>query len=296
MRKILIPIILCLILLLGACGKNSREGALIEGASPTPTMEPGILPGAPGQSGEPKGSETPAPESTPYKSNLYDPSIFVIEAKGASRQELAPGYYADYECEIYLHKIDQNDNRVTTGDYQGVFWMNVTINADEFIADIIGDAPIAIDFGVGGEAVCDTLGIYLNTTDDKAWTNYTITDDNGDPLPLTQDSPVGKGSFVAVSKNVYLEAHARGVQGEKIDYSDASSGDLIDVNYVINVEPDSMESGTQRKVTINLSGEGFNMNMEGVLTRLPGYLEDVEDYYNSDGYKNSTWNRMQPSE
>lgn len=68
---------------------------------------------------------------------------------------------------------------------------------------------------------------------------------------------------------------------------------MLDINYVIHVEPDSAESNAQRKVIINLSGEGFNMNMEGVLKRLPGYREDVEDYYNSAGYKNSTWSRLQ---
>lgn len=70
-------------------------------------------------------------------------------------------------------------------------------------------------------------------------------------------------------------------------------GDLYETNYVINVEPDSAESNSQRKVIINLSGEGFNMNLDGVLKRLPGYREDLEDYYNSDGYKNSTWRKLQ---
>jgi hypothetical protein len=292
MRKVLILVAACLILALSACGEPPQEEALTQAATPTPTATPGDLPRGSNESA-PKDTESEAPAPTPYKSNLYDPSIFVIEAKGTHQQELAPGYYANYECEICLHKIDQNDNRVTAGDYQGVFWMNMAIDADEFIKDAIDNAPIKIDFEVGGEAVCDTLGIYLNTTDDKAWTNYSILDENGDPLPLTQDSPVGKGSFVAVSKNVYLEAHAAGAQGERIDYSDASEGDLLDINYVIHVEPDSAESNAQRKVIINLSGEGFNMNMEGVLKRLPGYREDVEDYYNSAGYKNSTWSRLQ---
>jgi hypothetical protein len=296
MRKILILVVVCLSLVLSACSGTSQEEASPQAATPTPTATPEVLPaGLPGGSdeGEPKGTETEEPAPTPYKSKLYDPSIFVIEAKGTHQQELAPGYYANYECEIYLHKIDQNDNRVTTGDYQGVFWMNVILDADDFIKDMIGDAPIQIDFGVGGEVVCDTLGIYLNTTDDKAWTNYSIPDENGKPHSLTQDSPVGKGSFAAVSKYVYLEAHAAGAQGERIDYSDASAGDLIDINYVINVEPDAAEANARRKVIINLSGEGFSFNIEGVLKRLPGYREDVEDYYDSDGYKNSTWSRLQ---
>jgi hypothetical protein len=295
MRKIFIPIFLCLVLLLGACGQKSQEGALVEGASPAPSPEGVILPGGSNGTATPP-AETAAPAPTPYKSDLYDPSIFVIEAKGTQRQELAPGYYADYECEMYLHKIDANDNRAVAGSYQGVFWMNVTIDAADYISDMLNGAPIDITFGAGGEAVCDNLGISLNTTDDKMWTDYSIKGEDGNPLPLTREMPVGKGSFVTVAKNVYLEAHASGAQGEKVDYSDASSGDLIDVNYVINVEPDSAESNAERKVVINLSGEGFNINMEGVLRRLPGYPEDVEKYYNSDGYKNSTWSRLQPNE
>lgn len=290
MKKVIISVILCVMLLLGACSGAPAENTLI-GASPTPTAEPVILPGGFNGGEESGDNETQPPEPTPYKSNLYDPSIFVIEASGTYKQELAPGYYRNYECEIYLHKIDQNDNRVTAGDYQGVFWMNVTMDADDFIQQMIGDAPASVDFGAGGEVLCDTLGIYLNTTDDKAWVDYTIKDENGEPLPLAQDYSVAKGSFVAVSKNVYLEAHAQGAQGERLDYSDASAGDLLDVNYVINVEPDSAESNAQRKVIINISGEEFNINLEGVLKRLPGYRDDVEDYYNSDGYKNSTWRK-----
>ena len=292
MKKALIAILIGLILILTACGKTTREGALITDASPTPSPKADFSPGGSDEEEQPEHEETQPPENTPYKSNLYDPSIFVIEAYGSHRQELAPGYYADYECDLYVHKIDQNNNRAVAGVYQGVFWMDVTINADEFIKDLIGDAPVNIDFGVGGEAVTDSLGISLNTMDDKAWTDYSITYENGETMPLSQDMPVGKGSFVTVSKNVYLEAHASGAQGEKIDYSDASEGDLIDVNYVINVEPDAMESNASRKVTIHLFGEGFSFNIEGVLKRLPGYPEDVEDYYNSDGYKNATWSRL----
>lgn len=61
-----------------------------------------ILPGGPGQSEE--GDTIPEdelPEESQTKSAIYPPSIFVIEASGKWRQELAPGYYADYECEFY---------------------------------------------------------------------------------------------------------------------------------------------------------------------------------------------------
>lgn len=234
----------------------------------------------------PQSGQTPV--ATPSsKSKLYDPSIFVIQADGKWRKELAPNYFADYEADLYLHKIDPNDNRVVTGSYQGVFWMKVTIDADEYIKDMLKNAPVQMDFAAGGEAICDNLGINLNTTDDKAWVDYTILDDNGDPLPLTQDTPVAKGSFVTVAKDVYLKAKARGAQGERVDYeTEAGTGDLTDANYIIHVQPDSMESGTQRKVVIYLETPGADpMIMNGTLRRLPGYPEDVSDYLNSDEYQ-----------
>ncbi len=287
MKKTISFAFLALILLLSACGGGSG----LAGESATPTPSDIVLPGVPGGTQNPEPSD--GPSSSQYKSKLYDPSIFVIQASGTSRQELDTGYYADYECELYLHKIDANDNRVSTGVYQGVFWMKVTIDAQGFISDMIGSAPIDISFDVGAEAVCDTLGIMLNITDDKAWVNYSIAGEDGKPIPLTQDTPVGKGSFVAVAKNVYLNAKASGAQGEKIDYSNASQGDLTDVNYVINVEPDDMESGTRRNLIINLSGEGFNFTLKGEMLRLPGYPEDVSDYFNSNYKQNSAWKHFQ---
>lgn len=235
----------------------------------------------------PQSEATPIPTAVSKNNKLYDPSIFVIQGEGKWRHELAPNYFADYEADIYLHKIDENDNRAVVGSYQGVFWIKVTFNADQWIKDMIKDAPVQIDFAAGGEAICDTLALSLNTTDDKAWVNYNITDDNGNPLPLTQDTPVGKGSFVVVAKDVYVEARARGAQGEKLDYENqAGEGDLLDVNYVIHVEPDSMESGTERKMVMQFTIPGAPpMTMNGTLRRLPGYREDVSDYLNSDEYK-----------
>lgn len=105
--------------------------------------------------------------------------------------------------------------------------------------------------------------------------------------------PVGKGSFVAVAKNVYLEAHARGAQGETADYSGAGEEDLVDVNYVIHVQPDAAESDSQREVIIELGGEGFRTTLNGVLRRLPGCPEDVSDHLNSSDYQDSAWRHLQ---
>lgn len=292
MRKAFIAICLVLVLLLSACSGNA---GLAANASPAPT-ESGqvLLPGGQTQqTQQPAQTAAQSPAASASKSSLYDPSIFVIEASDSWQDELAPGYYANNECEIYLRKIDSNDNRRVEGSYEGCIWMKTTLDTQEFISDMLKDVPMEASFEAGGEAVADNLAISLNTTDDKAWTNYNITGEDGKPLPLTQDTPVGKGSFVMVSKSIYLEAHASGAQGEKVDYSDASEGDIIDVNYVIHVQPDTKESGTRREVVINLSGENFNRTIKGVMKRLPGYPEDVSDYLNSDEYNNSARKHLQ---
>lgn len=89
------------------------------------------------------------------KRNLYDPSIFVIEASGSWRQELAPGYFADYECELYVDKFDANDNRSASGLYTGVFWMKTSVDAADYLKDFLKDLPVEMDFAAGGEGVCD---------------------------------------------------------------------------------------------------------------------------------------------
>lgn len=288
--------LLCLLLLvfISACG--GKQSAPPQEATQTPTSVIAVIqtpteetqvviPGAHKNPGEPDdeaqtGDESQSPPD--QNSNLYDPSIYVIEASGTYRMELAPGYYADYEVEIYLDKVDSNDNRVVTGSYQGGLWMKTTIDAKEYIKENFGDAPVTIQFDAGGEAVNDNFAIYLNTTDDKAWADYSILDDQGNTLPLTRDTPVAKGGTIAVSKNVYLDAKAQGVQGEKVDYQDTGDGEAFDVNYIIHVEENGSEVNSKRKVTFFLSGEGFAFTIEGTLTRLAGYPQDVLDYANND--------------
>ena len=272
---------LAVLLILTACGKD----AAAPGATPTPTpvsaqkTEDPSLPGNGGQNTAPP-AETAPPKATdePRKSNLYDPSIYVIEASGTWQQELEKGYYANFEAEIYLDKVDSNNNRVVAGAYQGFCWINVTMDTTEWIEEMLKDVPMEMTFDAGGEAICDNLGIFLSAEDDKAWVNYTILDDGGKPLPLTQDTPVAKGSFVAVGKQAYVDAKVRGAQGEKVDYANTASGGDVDVNYIIHVEPDSMEQGAVRNVKIHLFGEGFSTVLNGTLKRLAGYPEDVAKY------------------
>lgn len=294
MKKVTILLCLFIVVLFSACGGKQSPPEPETAQTPTsaiglvlePTEEPlDAAPNAPENPEEPNddaNTDQEAEQQPESNSNLYDPSIYVIEASGTYRMELAPGYYADYEVEIYLDKVDSNDNRVVAGAYQGGLWIKTTIDAEEYIKETFGDAPVAIQFDAGGEAVNDNFAIFLNTTDDKAWTDYAILDEEGNPKPLTRDMPVAKGSTVAIAKNVYLDAKAQGIQGEKVDYQNTSGDEAIDVNYVVNVEEDGSEVNAQRKVTFQLSGEGFSFTIEGTLTRLPGYPEDVLDYANND--------------
>ena len=246
MKRIVTVLLFCLIFLLSACSTSKEEVTdtpLVD--IPTATFEANLPVDLPtSKPPEP----TQQPQATESKNKPYDPSIFIIEASGSWRDEIATGYFADYEVEIYLHKIDANDNRAVAGSYEGVFWMKTTLDTAEFAKNLLGDVPVELNFDAGGEAVSDNLAISLNTSDDKAWTDYSITGENGEALPLTQDTPVARGSFVAVAKTIYLEAHASGAQGEKVDYSSSEgSGDVIDVNYIIHVQPDSLESGGSGK-------------------------------------------------
>lgn len=288
MRKAMLALLLTFVLVLSACGGaavsagETPEGSVTPAGSATP--DGGLLPGS-SQPSATAAQSSPAPTAAPT-SSLYDPSIYVIHATGSWQMELAEGYYANYECEIYLQKIDANDNRVSTGAYQGYFWMNCTLDTSEYVSEMLGGVPIDLTFDAGGEVLSDNFGIYLNTTDDKAWVDYSIPDANGNPLPLTQDTPVAKGSFAVVSKGVYLEAHASGVQGETVDYSDYPADQQYDMNYVVHMEPDSSESGGVRKVIFYITDpSGVTATVEGTMTRLPGYPEDVSDYLNSQEYQ-----------
>lgn len=294
-KYIFVLAVVCLLASLSACQKKTAVGVKTQlSVEPTSTLEVHVA--VDPKPSNPEGPEEPTQVPVPTKSpnKPYDPSIFIIEASGSWRQELAPGYFADYEIDLYLHKIDPNDNRAVTGAYDGAFWMQTTIDAKDFITDMVGDVPVTINFDAGAEAVSDNFGISLNTTVDKAWVDYSILDENDQALPLTRDTPVDKGLFVVVAKEVYLDALGSGAQGEKVVFSTTEgSGDVLDVHYVVHVQPNSMEAadGT-RKVTFYFWGEGFSHTMEGVMRRIPGYREDVEKYYDSPGYQNSTWSKL----
>lgn len=289
MKRVVFIACLLLILALSACSQPSLTAA----ATPTPTF---AAASAPDSGAKPTAAATEPPPTPVPTSQVkpYDPSIFVIQASKTWRDEIAPNYFVDYSCDIYLHKIDANDNRATAGSYQGTFWMDAKVDASGFISDMLKDVPVAASFEAGGEVVCDNFGIFLNTSDDKAWVDYSIPGADGKPLPLTQDTPVAKGSFVTVAKSVYLEAKARGAQGEKVDYSTTEgTGDETDVTYVVHVQPDSAESNGERTVVFYMTTGGTSFTVEGTMRRLPGYPEDVDKYLNSQEYHDNAFNHLE---
>lgn len=213
---------------------------------------------------------------------LYDPSIFVIEASGSWRQELAPGYFSDYECELYLDKFDSNDNRSASGLYTGIFWMKATVDAEGYLQELLKDVPAQIEFTAGGEGICDNLTMHLlDGYERDPFGDYTIPDGRGGSMEPEKEVLAGEGGFIAVGKQAYLNANALGAAGEVLSYQDNQTGDM-EIRYVIQIEPDPAHTASTRKATIYLSGAGgMNTTIEGVWRRLPGYRDDMLEYANT---------------
>jgi len=285
----IVTILIVLSVLFAFAGCDKKETAAPPSGLPSPSEEgPPLLDGP---QGGPTGDVNPSasPDATDSgqaspgsSSGLYDPSIYVIEAEGSWQKELAPGYYANYECEMYIDKVDSNDNRKASGSYTGVFWLKVTLDASDFISDLLKDAPVEMQFAAGGEGLSDNLSMYLlDGYMRDPFENFDIPTDGGGTLSPAKEALADRGTFVVPSVNAYLEAHAQGAQGEELNYEDTQSSDT-EVSYVIHVAPDPTGSATERKVTIHLTtGDGASVTLDGVWRRLPGYPEDVLDYANS---------------
>lgn len=272
-KTVAILLLLLLAFGLAACGGQPADAE----ESPSP------LPGAAAQGGEAEdGGEEAQPEEGAKKNDLYDPSIFVIEASGSWRQELAPGYYADYECELYLDKFDANDNRSASGQYTGVFWTKTSIDAEEYISEMLQNVPVSLDFSAGGEGVCDNLTMnLLDGYERDPFGDYAIPDEQGGGAEPAKEALADTGSFITVGIQAYLEAFAAGAGGETLTYQDSRTGD-VEINYVIQIAPDPTNSATERRVSIHLStAQGMSVTLEGVWRRLPGYREDMLEYANS---------------
>ena len=236
----------------------------------------------PGASIPDRAEEVPSGQSTSddTKNSLYDPSIFVIEASGSWRQELAPDYYADYECELYLDKFDANDNRSASGLYTGAFWMKTTLDTADYLKELLKNVPVEMDFAAGGEGVCDNLTMHLlDGYERDPFGDYTIPDGQSGIQP-EKEALAGEGGFIAVGKQTYLDIQARGVGGEQLSHQDGQPDDT-EISYVIHIEPGPARTAMERKVTIHLSGTGgMSTTIEGVWRRLPGYRDDMQKYAN----------------
>ncbi|HWR22365.1 MAG TPA: hypothetical protein VN366_02715 [Feifaniaceae bacterium] len=239
-----------------------------------------VLPGA----FVPDGRETEdlsgqSASDTGKKSRPYDPSIFVIEASGSWRQELAPGYYADYECELYLDKFDANDSRSASGVYSGVFWMKTALDTADYLKEFLKDVPVEMGFEAGGEGVCDNLTMHLlDGYERDPFKDFGIPDGKGGKAVPDKEALAGEGGFIAVGTRAYLDARAQGAAGETLTHQDSQTGDA-ELRYIIQVEPDVNRTATEREVTIYLTGaEGMSATIEGVWKRLPGYRDDMHEY------------------
>ncbi len=298
-KTILLSLALALLLTLGACGEAPAEA----GATPTPTFgmnQPdATLPGGDGASGAPSPGQTHAgasPEVT--RSTTYGPSIFVIEASGSWQDELAEGYYANYECEFYLDRIEPYEMYADTGTYQGVFWIKATIDADDFIKDMIKNVPgLSVIFDVSAEAMCENLSFYLRDgyTRNNAPSSYQIPNGEDGFTEPEHAALADNGSFVTVTTAGDFTVLAQDFnQGITLSESESVAGATQDVSYVIHVEPDPNMDKTVRKVTIYITAGNTAHTLEGTLTRLPGYPEDLQKY-NDANAKNDFLNGHKPS-
>ncbi len=284
-RSLLIILVLIL-LFCTACGNTD---GMISGTTPASANgqekedkeDDLLLPGGPNQgSTESEPQSEKSSEESQTKSTIYPPSIFAIEASGSWRQELAQGYYADYECEFYADKLDETSNQSASGQYTGVFWMKTSIDAEEYLKDLLKDVPVNMNFDAGGEGICDYINVILMNGFERQSIggNYTMPDKNGGTLTPSGDTLAARGSFIAEATDAYLDIKARGAAGETVEHQDNKAGGT-EIDFVIHVEPDPDFTAIERKVTIYLSNaEGMAVALEGVMRRLPGYSEDLKAY------------------
>ncbi len=300
MKKILLLLLFMLLLLFSAScsGKTDRppttpSSTKVEDEEEAADLIP-VRPGSSSSAEEASSDETgdrakdqsadqtkeQASEDNQTKSSLYPPSIFVIEASGSWRQELAPGYYANYECEFYADKLDEADNQSASGQYTGVFWMKTELEADDYLKELLKNVPMDMQFDAGGEGVCDFFNVLLMNgfERDAAGGNYSIPDGQGGVLTPAGEVLAARGSFLAEATEAYLEAKARGVAGETIEHKDTRS-ESTEIHFILHVEPDPEYTALERKVTLYLStDQGMSATIDGILHRMPGYSEDLKAY------------------
>lgn len=286
LMPLLFFLLLIFIFICTSCGESRS-------ASPTPTPAPGS--NQTRESNEPAGNPAvpslvggqgklpePTPEETVKRSTTYEPSIFVIEASGSWERTVEEGIKVNYECELYLDKIEPYNMHDDNGAYTGMFWMKMKVDTSEMLSKI--NVPMfSIGIGAEGEGIEDNVSIYLRdgyTRDPTA--SFDIPDGEGGTLKPDFDALAGRGSFVIsqTSGNVFyfFIDEQKGIS----DAQQKSGSSPVEVNYVVHVAPDPTREATQRAAKIFISlPDGSSTVLDGVWRRLPGYPDDLSKYYNS---------------
>lgn len=307
MKKIFV-IVLCAALFCGACDTKATVSSESTTVSPTPfavESSSGLLQVTQTSTDAANGSvptsttsagttaATAAAATTKNPNAPYDPSIFVIKAQKSWEEDVGEATIKN-ECELYLYKIDANDNRRSEGSYQGSFWLKTEMDFGELLEQLQQSGVMTGSFEAGGEAFTNTLAVSLNTTDDKKWTDYSMTAEDGETITPGRDMPVGKGSFAAQVTQGNFSAQVQGIQGEQASYSTEAAGGDVTINYIIQAAPDSAETaGGTRKVKIQLWGDNFSVLMDGEMTRSPGYTEDVVKFSQSTDHEQAMKDHLQ---
>lgn len=292
MKKVMLLLIVLLLFCFFVCVSCSKVGL----ASPTPTPTPvgsqasetdgsKDSPGVPVSGGKQvsQPNET-APQETQKRSTTYGPSIFVIEASGSWRHQVDTGIYVNYECELYLDKIEPYNMHDDNGAYTGVFWLKLTVDVSEQFSKIIKSVPMVnISLETEAEGIQDSVSFYLRdgyTRDPTA--NFDIPDGQGGYLKPDHGALADKGSFVVRSTYGNINYHFEDRQKDLlIDYQ-KSGGTDTEVSYIVHVAPDPTREATERAAKIHLIlSDGSSTVLDGVWRRLPGYPDDLEKYYNS---------------
>ncbi len=290
MKKVmlLLPVLLAVIIFTStACGKTPMT-------TPAPTSDSEREEEADdseGSLGVPvmrEQEENPPDESEPEepdkRSTTYEPSIFVIEASGSWQHELDAGLKVNYECELYLDKIEPHNMHDDMGAYTGVFWLKLALDTEEYFSEFLDSVPfVDISLDAEAEGIRDDVSFYLRdgyTRDPTA--NFDIPDGQDGYLKPDHNGLAGKGSFVVNATKGNLAAHAQDTQkGIVMDHQQSGASDT-EVSYIIHVAPDPNMEATRRDVKIHIIlSDGSSTTLDGVWHRLPGYPDDLEKYYNS---------------
>lgn len=286
-KAVLLPVILILFWVF-ACTSCIKPVDTPTTPTPTSTVEPDDFGGGlnvPGQNGHKEDPPSePAQEENEQRSTTYGPSIFVIEASGSWQQEIEKGYYANYECELYLDKIEPYNMHDDNGAYTGVLWFKIELDVNDYISEMLKDVPfVDISFDLEAEWLNDSMSFYLQdgyTRDPTA--NFDIPDGQGGHLKPDHGALADKGSFVAALISGNLSTVGQdSFWGILLEHESSITSDM-EASYVVHVEPDPSREATERAVKIYLTlQDGSSTVLDGMWYRLSGYPEDLEDYYNS---------------